>query len=442
MIFLGLKDLIKLERPLQILLFGVLLSHLGTYIVTPMLPIILKTDADLTVGQIGIILASIAIAFQLGSIAGGILADRVGRGFIIGLGALITAFGIVGFSFFTDFIFLCLTAITMGLGTGLNAPSTKAAIAALASSENQTTAFSIRGIAANIGTGSAGLVVFFLLTGTSKMIFWIAGGIYVILAIQSWIFLPKGCGNAPCPGLPVGAYREAFQNKPFIVFSAVSIFIWSLYAQLSIALPIRATFILPEPKNVALIWTFNSLIVITLQGFITKKIIRKIEPLSALSIGIVFITAGIASLFFTQSFLHLIFSGAIFVIGEMLILPTIDSTISQLSKAELIGLFFALSNVVYGLGEAGGKSAGGRILGLAQESAFLPVLIYGSLGAILVIVILVLKKWQPLRDSLQRAANKANKPKSAPSLTTELSQHRTHPINSWESEIFFRKKQN
>lgn len=43
-------------------------------------------------------------------------------------------------------------------------------------------------------------------------------------------------------------------------------------------------------------------------------------------------------------------SGAIFVISEMLILPTIDSTISQLSTAELVGLFFALANVVYGLG--------------------------------------------------------------------------------------------
>ncbi|WP_226665320.1 MFS transporter [Metabacillus litoralis] len=437
---MGVKEILKLDRPLQILLFGVLLSHLGTYIVTPMLPIILKTEAGLTIGQIGIILASIAIAFQIGSIFGGILADRMGRGFIIGLGAIITAFGIVGFSFFTQFVFLCLTAIIMGLGTGLNAPSTKAAIAALASSENQTTAFSIRGIAANIGIGSAGLIVFFLLTDTSKLIFWIAGAIYVVLAVQSWIFLPKGCGNAPCSGLSVGAYREAFKNKPFIVFSGLSIFIWALYAQLSIALPLRATEILPEPKNIALIWTINSLIVVSTQSFITRKIIRKIEPLSALSIGIIFITIGIVSIFFTHSFIHLIFSGAVFVIGEMMILPTIDSTISQLSKAEFIGLFFALSNVVYGLGEAGGKSAGGRVLGLAQNTKFLPVIMYGSLGAILFAVVLLLKQWKPLRNSLLKAASKENKPKNSPRLTSEPSEHRTHPINSWEAEIFFRKK--
>lgn len=437
---MGIKDILKLERPLLILLFGVLLSHLGTYLVTPMLPIVLKTDAGLSISQIGIVLASIAIAFQVGSVLGGVLADRIGRGFTIGLGALIAASGLIGFGFFEQFSLLLITAITMGLGTGLNAPSTKAAIAALASTENRTTAFSIRGIAANIGTGSAGLIVFFFLTDTSKMIFWIAGGIYVVLAIQSWIFLPKGCGDVPCKGIPKGAYKDAFQNKPFIVFSFVTIFIWALYAQLSLVLPLRATVILPEPKNVALIWTINSLIVVSAQGIITKKVIQKIQPLSALGLGILFITIGICLIFFAQSFLFLVISGGIFVIGEMMILPTIDSTISQLSKAELIGLFFALSNVVYGLGEAGGKSAGGRILGVAGQNNTLPVIIYASLGFLLIALVLLLRKWEPLKESLQQAAKKEDKPKEAPRLPSEPGQHRTHPVNRWEQEVFFRKK--
>jgi MFS family permease len=117
----------------------------------------LKVDTQLSIVQIGTILTGIAIAFQFGSIFGGILADRVGRRFIIGLGALIGAAGLIGFGLFDAFWLLLLMAITTGLGNGLNAPSTKAAIAALASSKNRTTAFSMRVIAANIGTGTAGL---------------------------------------------------------------------------------------------------------------------------------------------------------------------------------------------------------------------------------------------------------------------------------------------
>lgn len=436
---MGLKDLVKLEGPLLILLLGVLLSHLGTLMVMPMLPIMLKMNAGLTLGQIGIIFAAIAIAFQLGSIIGGILADRIGRRFIIGLGAFITGVGLIGFAVFSGFFLFLVAAVTMGLGTGLNAPSTKAAIAAIASNENRTTAFSMRGIAANIGTATAGLVVYFLITGSAKSPFWIAAVIYFVLATKSWLLLPKNCGDSPCPEIPKGAYREPLKNKPFLVFSSVTVLIWALYAQLSLALPIVATVILPDPKNVALIWTINSVIVISTQGMVTKKVIDRLHPLSALSIGVIFITIGISSLYFSSSFFHLAISGAIFVIGEMIILPTVDSTISQLSTTELIGLFFALANVVFGLGEATGKSLGGSLLGIGEKSP-VPWIVYGVSGAVIFLAVWLLKKWEPLNQSLQDAADKDNKPEKAPRVAATTSQQHNHPLHRWEPEIFFRKK--
>ncbi|MFD1736738.1 MFS transporter [Bacillus salitolerans] len=434
-----LKDIKQLEKPLIILLIGVLLSHLGTYMVLPMLPIILTTDTNLTVIQIGTILASIAIAFQFGSIIGGILADRIGRRFVIGLGALVGGIGIFGFGIFSSYSLFLISAITMGIGNGLNAPSTKAAIAALASGETQTTAFSFRGIAANIGTASAGLIIFFLIAESSKFIFWIAGIIYILLTIKSWTLLPKNCGDGPCPILPVGAYKEVFKNRPFIIFSFVSILIWALYAQLSFALPLRATEVLSEPKNVALIWTLNSFIVITSQGLITRKVISRVHPLTALSAGVTFIGFGVGSLYFSHSFIYLAVSGFIFVIGEMLILPTIDSMISQLSKAELIGVFFALANVVSGLGEAGGKSIGGGLLSNGVNNA-LPWIIFSITGVLLSIIILLLKKWEPLNTSLKKAAVKNDRPIQAPHVTIETSHTRTHPYNNWEQEVFFRHR--
>lgn len=437
---MGFKQFRKIERPMLVLLLGVLLSHLGTAMVIPMLPIMLKVDTQVSLVQIGTILASIAISFQVGSILGGILADRIGRRFIIGLGAYIGAGGLIGFGLFNDFWLLMLAAIINGLGNGLNAPSTKAAIAALASKENRTTAFSMRGIAANIGTGSAGLIIFFLITGSSKIIFWIAGIIYIVLGLISWIFLPKNCGNVPCPTIPLGAYKEVFKNRPFLVFSVISIFIWALYAQLALVLPLKATEILPDPKNVALIWTINSIILILLQGFMTKWLINRIHPLNSLGFGILIVGIGVGSLYFSNSFIHLAFSGAIFVLGEMLILPTIDSTISQLSKAELIGLFFALANVVSGLGEAGGKFVGSKLYEIGNEINSVPWVIYGIMGVILLSIVIMIKRWKPLSTSLQDAAKKDNKPKIAPKVPVGQIQHQAHPFNDWVPEIFFRKR--
>ncbi|WP_141432563.1 MFS transporter [Bacillus sp. 03113] len=440
---MGISEMMKLERPLFILMLGVLLSHLGTYMVVPILPIMLKVEAGLSLVQIGIVLASIAISFQFGGILGGFLADRIGRRFIIGLGALIGAGGLIGLGLFTSYVFLLLMAITIGLGNGLNAPSTKASIAALSSKEHQTTAFSLRGIAANIGIATAGLVIFFFISGSSQIIFWIAGIIYIVLALKSWLFLPKNCEDPPCPHISVGAYKEVFNNKPFLVFSVGGILIWALYAQFALALPLRATEILHDPQNVALIWTINSIIVIFTQGIVTAWIIKRLHPLTALGLGILFIGFGVGSLYWSSAFIHLMISGAIFVLGEMLILPTIDSTVSQLSKAELIGIFFALANVVSGLGEAGGKFAGGKLLELGTEVGYLPWTVYSVSGIFLLFIVgVILKRWVPLQLALQEAANKPNIPEHVPKVTTGPIQHPSHPFNGWEPEVFLRKRGN
>lgn len=435
-----IQDIKKLDRTMLILLFGVLLSHLGTYLVIPMLPIMLKIDAALSLAQIGMILAMNAISFQFGSLLGGFLADRIGRRFIIGLGAMIGAVGLIGFGLFNIFGLLLVASLITGLGNGLNAPSTKAAIAALASEETQTTAFSMRGIAANIGTAAAGLIIFFVVTGSSKLIFWIAGVIYVVLALKSWFFLPKNCGDANCPVIPSGAYKEVFKNKPFIMFGVVSVVIWALYAQLALTLPLRATEVLPDPSNVALIWTINSGIVILAQNVMTGKVIQRLHPLTALAFGMLFIGFGVGSLYFATSFFHLVLSGAIFVVGEMLILPTIDSTISQLSTAGLIGLFFGLANVMSGLGEAGGNFIGGQLLQIGTEVSYLPWVVYGATGVALFLVVLLLKKWQPLEQLLQKATTQDDKPRHAPRVQPGPTKNRSHPFSGWEQEVFFRKK--
>lgn len=98
-----------------------------------------------------------------------------------------------------------------------------------------------------------------------------------------------------------------------------------------------------------------------LQGFVTSIILRRLYPFTALALGVFFIGIGVGSLYWSGKFIHLVISGAIFIMGEMLIMPTIDSTVSQLSKAELIGLFFCITNFVLVLGEGIGNFIGGKL---------------------------------------------------------------------------------
>ena len=391
---------------MKVLLFGVLLSHLGTYMVVPLLPIYLKLQKGMAIAEIGIILAVSPFTFQAGSLLGGWLADRIGRRAVIALGAWLNAVAIAGFAYFNELWMLMGMGLLSGIGVGLNAPSTKAAIATLASQEgNKTTAFSMRGIAANIGTASAGLLTYYVLGGASSLIFYVASGFYVLLGAISWLMLPKGCGDEPCKIVPLRSYLEIFRNKPFIIFSLVSIFIWALYTQLAISLPLRAEDILPDPGIVSLIWTINSMTIIVLQTPITRWFIEKVHPMNVLSLGTLFIGGGLGSLYWSTNFYWLMLSGIIFIIGEMLIVPTMDSAVSRLGTAQMIGVFFGIANFISGVGEGGGKYIGGQLLSLGTSST-IPWLTFAIASIVISLMIAALRYWKPLQTSLVEPSNK------------------------------------
>lgn len=387
---------------LRILLFGVLLSHLGTYMVLPILPIYLKIEKGIDISSIGLILAVTPFAFQAGSLSGGILADRIGRRTVIAIGAWINALALSGYAIVNQVPFLILIALISGFGIGLNAPSTKAAISVVASTEENTTAaFSLRGIAANIGTAIAGLLTYFILGGATSIVFFVASGLYVLLGAISWLFLQKGCGDEKCTPTPLKDYKEIGNNRAFILFSVVMIFVWALYTQLSISLPLRAEDILPDPGIVSLIWTINSILVIFLQTFITRGIIDKIHPMFSFSAGTLLLGIGLGTIYFSSNFYWLVLSGAIFIFGEMLIVPTMDITITRLGTAKMIGVFFGLSNFVSGLGEGAGKFIGGQLLSLGTSTAT-PWLLYGLFGLIISVILATLRYWKPLRIALDK----------------------------------------
>ena len=389
---------------LRILLFGVLLSHLGTYMVLPILPIYLKTQKGIDISGIGIILAITPFAFQIGSLSGGVLADRIGRRTVIAIGAWINALALSGYAVINEVPFLILVALISGIGIGLNAPSTKAAISVVASTdENKTTAFSLRGVAASIGTAIAGLLTYFVLGGSSSIVFFVASGLYVLLGVITWLFLQKGCGDEKCTPIPIKEYKKIGKNRAFILFSVVMVFVWALYTQLSISLPLRAESILSDPGVVSLIWTINSILVILLQTFITRGIIDKIHPMFSLAAGCLFLGIGLGTIYFSTNFYWLILSGGIFIIGEMLIVPTMDITITRLGTAKMIGAFFGLSNFVSGLGEGAGKFLGGQLLSLGTSST-IPWVLYSIYGLIICVVLITLRYWKPLRIALDEKA--------------------------------------
>lgn len=386
----GIPKGFKAKNEIWYFLISILLVHIAAYFIVPILPLLLKNSKHLKAPEIGIVIGAGSLFIQLGSIIAGLLSDRVGNKFTMLLSHLCQALGLIGMGFSRGYFALVFFSALNGVGTGIYIPSTKAALTYIASENQRTTVFSLRSVSSHVGICISGII---LLLTASTINFYMAAGIYILLLIFSWRLLPNDCGDQPCPALPLKRYMEIFSDKPFMVFTGISALIWGLHTQLSFLLPLRAEAINVNTGRIGLIWTTTSIMVILTQSLISKGFLEK-HPLSlSMLLGTLLVGSGIILLGWSSSFMFLILCSLIFIVGEMFMMPAIDSYNSSLANQQLIGAYFAVANLAAGIGAAAGAFSSGWILDIYTIAAStIPWLIYSGYTAVVSIFIIILLK--------------------------------------------------
>lgn len=372
------------SRSFPLLLLIVFIMHLATYLVTPIFPIFLEKAGSFSLAQVGLILGVGSIAYQIGSLLGGLASDRLGRRSVMMIGSLLEGTAMAGYSISYPFVLFLLFSVINGLGTGFLAPALKAMIAGLVNESDRTAAFSWRGIAAHLGIIIAGVAITLLAIGVSRSIFLYAAATFAVLALAIRVALPSDrCEGADCEKVQLADYKALWHNRRFVWFSVVSLFIWALYAQFALVMPLRGEHVLGSAARIGLIWTINSTCVVLLQRFLSRFLIERIRPYISLLAGTLLVGSGLFAMGFAFNFVMLSASAVLFIIGEMLLMPVIDSLTGRFAQDELLGAYFGISNFISGVGTAIGTSAGGllaeRLGGLNSHA---PWIAYGLAGVI------------------------------------------------------------
>jgi MFS family permease len=208
----------------------------------------------------------------------------------------------------------------------------------------------------------AGLLSILLATMASRIVFLTSSLVFIILSVLLLFMIPKSCGHEQCPKVHPSSYLLILKNRSFLIFSIMSIFVWAIYAQLGLLLPLRAEKILNNGRLVGSIWSIMSVVVIIGQTFISRFVIQKINFIRSISLGTLIIGLGIFSIGYANHYGFLVLSAIIYVFGEMLILPSIDTLTSDLAHKDIMGSYFSIANLIYGLGLALGNYLGGRLM--------------------------------------------------------------------------------
>jgi MFS family permease len=385
------------NKNMIILMVAPLIIHLSTYLVIPILPIVLEVEKNLNPLQISIIISANFIAAQIGSIIGGILSDKINTKITIIVGAIIQALSTFFYAFTTAYFLFIIIAVITGIGHGMNAPSIKSAINKLTikDGDEQTSAFSFRGIAANAGLSIAGIVIIIIAKTQYDYIFYISSILYAIIVFLILFFRIKDVKTIKNKKISFKDYKSVLKDKQFINFCLVILIISIAYSQLQFILPLRFITKIKMNSLIGLIWTIISFEVIFFQTLIHNVIIKKIHPYYTLFVAMLFFSGGILFLGFANTFLMLLISALIFTVGQMLITPTIDSVVGKLATDKISGFYFSVSNLLTGLGSAIGTYASGVIINFYSiDKSIIPYLIISISLIVLAFIIILLKRLQ------------------------------------------------
>lgn len=375
----AIAAVMRLGRSMSTLLAGILVFHAGWYLLLPFFAVLFTSRRGLSPAQAGLLLAVQAFTLLAGSLLGGWLADRVGRRNAMVGGLLARAVGLWGLGLFTTLPSLMGAMAVAGLGGGVYGPAAKAGIAAIATEENRTSAFAARGIAANIGVSLGPLLGGLLVRGSMPLLFGVAAALHVALAVATWALYRE---EPAAEERPAGSVLAVLGDRRYIAFSLVTVLAWALFVQLTIAVPLYARQVLGLESSIGLLFTVTSLTVILLQFAVTRYSTQRLDPMYAMGLGAVLLGAGLGLVSLAGSFPGLLAAVLVFILGEMLLMPTADAAVSTFATREALGSYFGIATVAWGLGEGIGNLVGGSLmqLSLTRGPLWLPWALYAAVG--------------------------------------------------------------
>ncbi|HWI53118.1 MAG TPA: MFS transporter [Symbiobacteriaceae bacterium] len=392
---------------LKLLLGGIFAFHAGWYMLVPFFAVLFTTRRGMTPAQVGLVLAAQSFTLLLGSLAGGALADRYGRRLTMSAGLVLRAAGVALLGLAYTVPGALAAAAVAGLGGGLYGPAAKAAISVLATrwhhgNCDRTCVFSWRGIAANIGTSSGPLLGSLLVRGPMPVLFGLSGAVHAAMGLLTWFLLPPEEGGVDAKAR--ATWREMLADVPYLAFSLVTTLSWALFSQLALAVPLYASRVLGLEASIGLLWTASSLVVIALQVPVTRYMTGRMSPMTAMAAGAVLLGAGLGLVGPARSFVGLLGAVLVFVLGEMLLMPTVDTAVSLMAPEAAIGSYFGLASFAWGLGEGIGNLTGGGLMqyALGRGRLGLPWAVYAGAGLAVGFLFWALGRWVAATGRLGR----------------------------------------
>jgi len=341
-----------LPRTFWYLWAGTLINRVGSFVIV-FLTIYLTTVRHFTPSQAGLIMGFWAAGGALGTMVGGVAADRIGRKVTLISGQLAGAATLVVMAFVTHYWAIAGLAFLYGLAADGARPAFGAMMVDIVPERDRLRAFTLNYWAINVGFAVAATLAGLAAQADYHLVFLVDAGSTVLTAVFLLLTIPetrRARTAAPVAAAGRGGLASVFADRVFLTFAGLNVLMAFVFLQHLTTLPIAMTADGISGRTYGYVIALNGVLIVLGQLFI-PRLTRGLSRTRMLAIASVVMGAGFGLTAFADTPLFYAATVLTWTLGEMVNAPANSTTIAALSPPDLRGRYqgvFSLSWSVAG----------------------------------------------------------------------------------------------
>lgn len=342
---------------------GTLINRAGGFVVI-YLTIYLTTVQGFSPSQSGLVLGLWAAGGAVGTLAGGVAADRIGRRPTL-LAAHVGAVALlVSLAFAQGFWVIAPLTFLFGVVAESARPAFQALMVDVVPERDRLRAFTLNYWAVNVGFAVAAMLAGLVASADPKLIFLLdaASALAPLLFILLKVREPQRARPAAAPHAPVerAGLAAVLRDRVFLGFVALNVLISFVFMQHLSTLPIAMTGDGISAQQYGLVIALNGVLIVGGQLFI-PKLIRSYDRSKVLAAASLIIGFGFALTAFADTAVFYAVTVLVWTVGEMLNSPSNSTLIAALSPAAMRGRYQGVMSLSWSVAGFAAPVLGGYV---------------------------------------------------------------------------------
>lgn len=338
-----------LSRPVWLLSIATLINRSGT-MVLPFLALYLTSERGFTKFQAGQTLALYGLGAVVASYFGGWLCDRIDPLAVMKWSLALTGLSFLALGHLESRLAISAMVIVWSFVGEIFRPANMAALAAASDAGERAQSFALMRLAVNLGMTLGPTVGGFLALRDYSWLF-VADGVTCLLATGLLLIAFPGRPRRAAPRT-AEAVAKAASVSPWRDPQALGVFGLMFFLNL-VTFQIASTFPLSlrdiqgfSEARIGLALATNTILIVLFEMVLVHSLSRR-DPLKVSGVGAFLFCAGLGLLPFGSGFAYVVFTIAVWTVGEMLVFPIVSSALANRAPEESRGAYMGFLNLSF-----------------------------------------------------------------------------------------------